>query len=70
MNIIYYIEQVISESKSNTVHTTSSFKKATDYFQYHCEINPEAKFKLLKREIIEELIAESTDHCQKTFEFA
>jgi len=70
MNIIYYIDQVISDSKCNTVHTTSSFKKATDYFQYHCEINPKAKFKLIKREIIEEVLAESNDYRQKTFEFA
>ena len=69
MNITYYVEQVISKSKRNTVHTTNSLKKAIDYFQYHCEINPQAKFRLTKIETIKEVIAESNDYRQKTFEF-
>jgi len=70
MEITYYIQHFISDLQQNTVQSTDSLKKAIDYFQYYCELNPKQKYKIVKRQIIDEVIAESNDHRQKTFEFA
>lgn len=69
MNVTYHIHHIISDAQFNIVHTTNILKKAIDYLQYHCDINPEGKFQLVKTEVIEEVIAESNDHRQQTFEF-
>ena len=70
MEITYYIQHFISDLQQNTVQSTDSLKKATDYFQYYCELHPKEKYKIIKRQIIDETIAESIDYRQKTFEFA
>lgn len=70
METTYYIQHCISGLQHNTVQFTDSLKKATDYFQYYCELNPKEKYKIVKRQIIDETIAESIDYRQKTFEFA
>jgi hypothetical protein len=70
METTYYIQHCISGLQENTVQSTDSLKKATDYFQYYCELHPKEKYKIIKRQIIDEILAESNDYSQKTFEFA
>jgi hypothetical protein len=70
METTYYIQHCISDLQENTVQSTDSLKKAADYFQYYCELHPKEKYKIIKRQIIDEIVAESTDFRQKTFEFA
>lgn len=70
MNITYYVQQSISDTQSNTVQITDDFKKATEYFEYYCKLNPSGKYKIIKRETVDKTIAESTDILQETFEFA
>ena len=40
-----------------------------DYFEYYCNLYPNADFKMIKREMLDEIIVESKNKNQKTFDF-
>jgi hypothetical protein len=70
MNTTYYIQHCPDKTTQDTVKITDSLKNATDYFQYYCELNPKQKYKIVKRQVLDEVIAESNDFRQETFNFA
>ena len=70
MNTTYYIQHCPNKETEYTVKTTDSLKKATECFQYYCELNLKEKYRIVKREVLDEVIAESNDCRQETFNFA
>lgn len=49
---------------------TDKKKRAFEHYSRMCECFPTCNFKIVKREIVEETIAESDDYRQQKFDFA
>jgi hypothetical protein len=67
--IEYHLEQILPNGKTVTVYTNGSLKKVTDYFEYFCSLHKEKKYVVIKREIIDSVIAESNDFRQQLMSF-
>jgi hypothetical protein len=65
----YFVQRVGSNQGEFTDTRTRMKKSALDRYSYLCETYPQVKFKIVKRIITDEVIAESEDVRQARFDF-
>lgn len=64
------IEFIIKRASDDLSHGIFRDKKyAFEHYKDLCESYPKEKFKIIKKQVIEEVIAESEDHRQSRFRF-
>jgi hypothetical protein len=62
-------EFIIKSSSDITKGVFKEKKNAFEFYKDLCEFYPEEQFKIIKKQVIEETIAESNDYRQKSFDF-